>query len=852
MTGGRAEVPGVNRKPATWRLLPLLILLAFPARAATYYVESINGSDANAGTSTGLAWQHAPGMASCTATCASTTLNAGDSVLLEIGDIWYNVALTMPSSGASGNPITYGTYGGGEVQINWTPQQNANVTSQNVYRAAQPGGPYALLASVGATTSQYQDMSPLAGTDCYGVTTLMGTMESALSIVQCAQPFANPILKGANYLNTSGFALAPNTFTTIYQHASSGSHEGNLSQPINFRLAIPANNPSLGIGFSNAATFISVSVTAGPTTNLQISGMAIGPGVNPVGSGAGNYPAASALTPITWSGSATVTIPAGTTVSSDYINYALDNSVVQVLTLYAPTPNVAFYANNGEALWELFSGGNQSQALNPGGFAYSGGLLTVAQIVNQNITAHAYRGALGVTPTAMWEDGALLKLANNPLGVDQTAGSWFYDGTYVYIHAFDSSVVGANGHKYDYVTASSPSFIAWDNAQSYLVWNGIDVAETYNTSSATLGGLYLTGSNSLVENMAGHDTYRHPFCFYTGGTSNTATNVTFYNSYGTSPVCIYGSGTQSNLLENCTLYNDTYLRAAYVVTGSVWSVLVAHGGSTGNTVDSCVIWSTAGPYRSNINQSHGYGLLVGDSGTTLIASHNFLYGNFEWGIYLGQQGDFGAGPGGQITLWDNVINCATCYLSASGGAAYFAYGGASGSLLYDNTMYAPLATAAAIQIQSTTTGTLVKNNIVDAGGSYLLVDTASETSAALDYNDWYGTASSTPFSWGGTAYSFAGYKSAASQDAHSITGNPLFVNPGAAIFPIGSGSPAINAGVSLGNTYKLTLLPAASWPSSVSTQNQGTNWEMGAYLYVGGSGPPGGVADQVAPIAVGP
>ncbi len=250
---------------------------------------------------------------------------------------------------------------------------------------------------------------------------------------------------------------------------------------------------------------------------------------------------------------------------------------------------------------------------------------------------------------AVWENDALLKLANNPLGVDQTAGSWFYDGTYLYIHASDGSNVATNGKLYDYVTASSPTFTMWDNAKSYLVINGIDQAETYDTSSATLGGLYLTGSNSLVENLSVHDTFRHGFCFYTGATGNTATNLTGYNSYGTSPVCIYGPGTNNNLLQRSTFYNDTYMREANVVTGAVWSVIVAHGGSSGNVVDSCVLYSTAGPYRSDTFIAHGYGMLVGDSGTSITFSHNEVYGNFEWGIYVGENGYFGEGPAGQIT-----------------------------------------------------------------------------------------------------------------------------------------------------------------------------------------------------------
>jgi hypothetical protein len=377
----------------------------------------------------------------------------------------------------------------------------------------------------------------------------------------------------------------------------------------------------------------------------------------------------------------------------------------------------------------------------------------------------------------------------------------------------------------------------WDNAKSYLVINGIDQAETYNTSSATLGGLYLTGSNSLVENLSVHDTFRHGFCFYTGATGNTATNLTGYNSYGTSPVCIYGAGTANNLLEKSTFYNDTYLREANVVTGSVWSVIVAHGGSTGNVVDSCVLYSTAGPYRSDTYIAHGYGMLVGDSGTSVTFSHNEVYGNFEWGIYVGQNGDFGEGPAGQITAWGNLIDASQSYLSASGGAAAYFYG-AAGNILYNNTIVAPLMTNPAVSVLSSSTGTLVKNNIVYAGG-YATVDSASESGTAFDYNDYFSGAG-TPFSWGGTAYAFSGWQAASSQDAHSLTGNPALVNAAALSaggnYSLLANSATIDAGVNLGSTYQMELLPSSSWPGGVSLFNEnlaGGGWEIGAYVYRG-------------------
>ena len=635
----------------------------------------------------------------------------------------------------------------------------------------------------------------------------------------------NPILKGATNLSTSGYTLAPDTMTTIFQRPSLGTSATD-SATVNFRQGIPFGE------ISNPAVEISISVTASPTLALNITGSGIGP--------ATTLPNASAITRITWNGGMNgTTVPAGQTVTSDAVSYTLDNTVPQVVTLYSTSRNIAFYAGNGESLYELFSGPDQSQSATVSGYSFSGGNVILASIVATNITAFTYYAALASAPVAVWENDTLLKLVNNPLGVDQTAGSWYYDGTFLYLHASDGSNVATNGKVYDYVTAASPGHTAWDNGQSFLVFDSLDEAETYNTDSTlqtNLGGLILTGANNIVRNLSIHDNFRHDFSVYIGATGNVLTNVTGYNSYGTSPVTIYGPGTTGNTVQKSTFYNDTYLREANVVTGGVWSVIVAHGGSSGNVVDSCILYSTAGPYRSNTHVAHGYGMLVGDSGTSVTLSHSILYGNFEWAIYLGQNGNIGEGPLGQITAWDNLFDASQSHDSDSGGAAYYAYGAASGSLVYDNTIYAPLMTNPAISLQHTTTGTLVKNNIVYAGG-YVIVDSTSETGTAFDYNDYFST-SGAPFSWGGTAYMFANWQTNSSQDAHSFIADPNLTNASALSstgnFALLAISPAINAGVNLGSTYQMGLSPASSWPGGVSLLNQnsaGSGWEIGAYVY---------------------
>src|SRR4029077_10469060 len=173
----------------------------------------------------------------------------------------------------------------------------------------------------------------------------------------------------------------------------------------------------------------------------------------------------------------------------------------------------------GATLWSDATASDQSQAANVTGDGFAtGGNSVVCSIVGTIQTAFTYRNALGTAPVAVWENGALLASRNSQSAVEATAGSWFYDGTYLYLHASDGSNVATNGKTYSYVTSSSPSFTAWDNAKSWLVFDSLDQSETYNTSTATLGGLYLTGSNSLVRNLSGHDIYRHPLTIYIGAT----------------------------------------------------------------------------------------------------------------------------------------------------------------------------------------------------------------------------------------------------------------------------------------------------------------------------------------------
>jgi len=615
---------------------------------------------------------------------------------------------------------------------------------------------------------------------------------------------ANPVIKGSTLLVTSGYVLAPNTSTNIFSLGDSGASSTD-SATRNWREQVSH------LDITASATTITITVKASATAALNITGAGIGP--------AATAPNASSITRITWSGGNNgTTVAAGTSATSDQISYSLSNATDQIVTIYTTARNVEYFSNLNETLWSNFAAPDQSQSASVTGYS-SGGNSVIASIAGIQATQFTYRNTLGTAPVAAWENGSLLKSEPSASAVESNAGSWFYDGTYLYLHASDGSNVSSNGKTYTYVTASSPSYTSWDNGKSWLIFDSLDQAETYDTSSATLGGLYLTGSNSIVRNLSAHDTYRHPITIYVGAANNTISNITAFNSYGTSPLAIYGAGTTGNLIQNSTFYNDTSLSSAYAATG-VWGIIVAHGGSSNNTIDSCLLYSTAA-------SAAGYGILVGDTGTTLTASHNLIYGTYGYGVNVGSGGGAGLVGGSTLTFYGNLLD-----ISQANNIGLL-FTGSTGNIVYNNTIYGPANTNAAISQASTSTGTLVKNNIFWTG-AYATVDASSEASSAYDYNDYF-SASGTPFSWGGTAYTFANWKTNSAQDAHSLNSDPKLTNGAARNFSLVIGSPAIDAGTNLGATYQMALSPSSSWPSGVTLLNQnsfGAGWEMGAFVFL--------------------
>lgn len=259
-------------------------------------------------------------------------------------------------------------------------------------------------------------------------------------------------------------------------------------------------------------------------------------------------------------------------------------------------------------------------------------------------------------------------------------------------------------------------------------------------------------------------------------TNYTFTNSTFSNNGWRTDTLDPGSrcGLQalltSGTVSGCLAFGNG------IGTGAATEHGLYFGAVTGEAVvvHDCTTYSNSGngikayggvTVYNNISYSNGYGIAVGSGAFNCVISlyRNVVYGNGNAGLYLDAQG------------------AGTCSVTAANNVSYANNQTSNVGELY---------------IVGTLTALVCKNNIflADSTHNYTQV-AAAPTSCAMDYNCFYGSSGSTPFKWAGTSYNFADYKTASSQDAHSLNAAPLFVNAGTGDFHLQAGSPCIDAGV---------------------------------------------------------
>ena len=614
------------------------------------------------------------------------------------------------------------------------------------------------------------------------------------------------MFNGANIMNMSAFSLAPTpTSVDIWVGADSGGQNTD-SATANYRNVIDASH------ISQSATRITIQVKASSTTPLTISDSAVGP-LN--GTGAGTL----SMTPITWNGgSASITVPANTIATSDPINYTLSNSVNQVIAIYSTARNFRLANESSPGADQLYIGSatsDLSQSTSGVGFSANGTSLAVSKITSLTPASfrYTYREPTATNPVVLWENGNRLSFQANSASVEAVAASWYWDGSYLYIHASDGSNVATNGKIYEVGTRS---FTFYDHGHSYIVYDSIDSVHTQGDLS-TVGGVECTGSNNIYQNFSSHDHVRHTFTFYIGCQSSVAQNATLYNSDSTN-VAHYGATTFSNTLQNSSLY-QTPLWGTGLLGGQQGGEIVMHGGSTNFTVQNNAIHDA---YMSV--QSGGGWVQSYDSGTSgLKLYRNQFYGVDSGGISL-------TGVTNPDIAYNTFVitNLATATLNLM-----LSLQGTTGATFYNNTVYGGNGQPCILSASSSSIR--IENNIFYGCYTFESVDASSSATTISDYNDFFSNGGSFGTWVGANTAGFPDWRAATGQDSHSLNSDPQFTNPANNNFSLQSTSPVISSGINLGASYQNAVLPSSSWPSAVVLASQkinSSNWEMGAYLYV--------------------
>jgi parallel beta-helix repeat protein len=299
----------------------------------------------------------------------------------------------------------------------------------------------------------------------------------------------------------------------------------------------------------------------------------------------------------------------------------------------------------------------------------------------------------------------------------------------------------------------------------------------------------------------------------------------------------HASGTASNLYvyDNTITNTSDSAHSGEAIAVSWTNVEIYRNTITGGEIAWGVLnWIvTAGAQNVNIYDNKVSGI----TGTAFSAQANlddtFSAVNIHHNLAYNNDGMLRVHNAGGVA--STTINGASYYNVTYGNTAYdIKIDDVAGWDILNNTMSG--SGAYGIWLLQTASNSIIKNNIINEPGGYLVnVSANSQSGIDIDYNLYYDSTGK-KWKWGADAddTSLADWRTATSDEASSQDSAPLFTDEGGNDYTLQSGSPAINAGVDLGASYDDALNSVSSWPLGVVVSDQdlfGTGWEIGAYIY---------------------
>jgi hypothetical protein len=395
--------------------------------------------------------------------------------------------------------------------------------------------------------------------------------------------------------------------------------------------------------------------------------------------------------------------------------------------------------------------------------------------------ANTWKSAYAAAPDNVWfidTDGTTIHWGNKVASVAAIANlyDWYADGSFLYVNS-GGATAGYNPNTvWSSVEASNQSHCFWWSPNNYtnVTVDGFEMAFASGVGISGRSGweiknnvIHHIGINSGTNDAVGAE--------ISGGSNGWIHHNTIYEvaHYGINVNSWNPFDASNNLIEHNSVYNCG-------VYGIALQVGSQPSAQSGNIVRyNAIYWD--GTFSGNVATVRGIMMVSAAGAQDAQIYYNLIYGGPQYGIALS-------------TLTINT-------------------------LLYNNVIKA--GAAQGIYVSGTSTsGIVLKNNIVVDASGYALYIIDSTKIAACDNNCWYAPSGTGYAHVNASSYSsaqFATYKSDTGFDAHGKWENPLVV--GAANFHLQAGSPCINTGVSVGLALDYAGVAVSDPP------------EMGAYEF---------------------
>ena len=426
-------------------------------------------------------------------------------------------------------------------------------------------------------------------------------------------------------------------------------------------------------------------------------------------------------------------------------------------------------------------------------------------------------------------------------------------------------------------TAAIRGYVSGAVKSSYVTINNVTVTSTQAMGIRFTGGDHITISSSTFGYISGDANQTGDGIYIGTDTSNNpATNVTitgntFSGTFGRDAVALTGCttctvsnntfspsvlgiwlGTGSAVIDlepninqtvsNISIYGNTF---DYSITPSSWAIN-GSGTASGSTLSNIMIYSNT--FNLHNTGTGAVGLKLGnDAGGSIIHNNTVnnasstgvqvyngvntkIYNNLISNTVNGAVFDF---ESGSIYAHHNILNNmhAGCYC------------GSAATCTIENNDFINYSNSYGIGNVGTST---VKNNIFSTTASTATnIQESPGANGTYDYNLYYSPniASNAWLLYGNGFNTLAAWQATSTEDAHSLSANPLFVSSATGNFHTQAGSPGIDTGANISSTtdyegnysYNTTDIGAYELPPSYVVGTNKIDIGGGARIYEDGT-----------------